>query len=101
MDSLNIVSAEQRPLLTPMQSRVFYILSLPEGLSCEEIGRRLGCSPRTVESHRENIRQRLGLANGRAVGIRGAEIRAAAEEREREKRDCSRIANRADTGIID
>ena len=36
-----------------------------KGLGTREIGAELGMSPKTVDSHRRNIREKLGLANAR------------------------------------
>ncbi|HMP72169.1 MAG TPA: response regulator transcription factor [Kiritimatiellia bacterium] len=37
------------------------------GMSTQEIARRLGISPKTVSTHRDNIKLKLGLKNGRAL----------------------------------
>ena len=36
-----------------------------QGLGTREIAAQLGMSPKTVDSHRRNIRDKLGLANAR------------------------------------
>jgi DNA-binding NarL/FixJ family response regulator len=36
-----------------------------QGLGTREISAQLGMSPKTVDSHRRNIREKLGLANAR------------------------------------
>jgi FixJ family two-component response regulator len=49
-------------VLTPRESEVLdHIVS---GESSKEIGRRLGISPRTVETHRERIMEKLKAKNG-------------------------------------
>ncbi len=46
-------------ILTERQRQVLHLAA--EGLSSTAIGRRLGISPRTVETHRANVIRRLGL----------------------------------------
>jgi DNA-binding NarL/FixJ family response regulator len=46
-------------ILTERQRQVLHLSA--EGLSSTAIGRRLGISPRTVETHRANVIRRLGL----------------------------------------
>lgn len=62
--------------LTPRRQQVAR-MSWIEGLSCKEIGRRLGISMRTVEVHREWIRDQLGERNGvriaRRLALEGVE----------------------------
>jgi DNA-binding CsgD family transcriptional regulator len=45
--------------LTPKQRKVLVLVA--EGLSSREIGRRLGVGERTVETHREQLMDRLGI----------------------------------------
>jgi len=51
--------AEPEKQLTPRQQEVLRLLA--EGLTSREIAERLGLSVKTVEHHRENIMERLGL----------------------------------------
>ena len=51
--------AEPEQPLTPRQQEVLRLLA--EGLTSREIAERLGLSVKTVEHHRENIMERLGL----------------------------------------
>ncbi len=51
--------AEPEMQLTPRQQEVLRLLA--EGLTSREIAERLGLSVKTVEHHRENIMERLGL----------------------------------------
>lgn len=46
-------------ILTERQRQVLHLAA--EGLSSSAIGRRLGISPRTVDTHRANVIRRLGL----------------------------------------
>jgi len=48
-------------LLTNREVEVFEMLG--QGLSTKQIARRLDLSPKTIESHREKIKQKLNLAN--------------------------------------
>ncbi len=51
--------------LSDREIEVFELLG--EALSSRQIGERLGLSPKTVETHRENIKQKLGLESGREL----------------------------------
>ena len=51
--------------LTPRQREVAILIA--EGASGQEIATRLAITPRTVEYHRYQIRQRLGLHSVAAV----------------------------------
>lgn len=60
--------AEKQPSindLTPTESRVLRLIA--DGLSTKEIGEQLFVSPRTIEKHRENICQKLGLTGSNAL----------------------------------
>lgn len=52
-------AAELAARLTPKQREVLVLVA--EGLSSREIGRRLGVSERTVETHREQLMDRLDI----------------------------------------
>lgn len=47
--------------LTKREREVLHLLS--EGLTSKEIGDRLCISPRTVDKHRENLKEKLGVRN--------------------------------------
>lgn len=51
--------------LTNRELHVFQLLGA--GLLARDIGRRLGVSAKTVQAHRENIKNKLGLANSREL----------------------------------
>jgi two-component system response regulator DevR len=52
--------AEVRGILTQREREVLTLLG--EGLTMRQIGRRLGISPRTVESHVAKLYRKLGVA---------------------------------------
>jgi len=52
-------AAKRAALLTPKQRETLILVA--EGLSSREIGRRLGVSERTVETHREQLMDRLEI----------------------------------------
>ncbi|MGB9775837.1 MAG: LuxR C-terminal-related transcriptional regulator [Anaerolineae bacterium] len=56
---LQVGQAEPEKTPTPRQQEVLRLLA--EGLTSREIAERLGLSVKTVEHHRENIMERLGL----------------------------------------
>lgn len=61
LDERSVALAE---LLTPKQREVLILVA--EGLSTREIARRLGVGERTVETHREQIGERLGVRGAAA-----------------------------------
>lgn len=48
-------------LLSPREKEILHLTA--NGLTSREIGERLDISPRTVEVHRANIKEKLNLAN--------------------------------------
>jgi two-component system sensor histidine kinase TtrS len=50
--------------LTPCETRVFQLIG--EGESPRDIAARLGVSPKTVESHRANIKAKLDIRSAKA-----------------------------------
>jgi len=53
------------PLLTPRQKQVVELIAA--GCSNEEVGERLGISPRTAKAHCDVRRQKLGVARRRQI----------------------------------
>jgi len=51
--------------ITPREEEVLALIA--EGLSSRDIGERLGMGVRTVETHRTNLRRKLGLASPAAL----------------------------------
>ncbi len=55
-------SRRNRPALEMLTDREFEVFQLlGQGLSTREIGRRLHISPKTVDTHRLNIKEKLGM----------------------------------------
>jgi ATP/maltotriose-dependent transcriptional regulator MalT len=55
------------PLITDRQREVVELIAA--GCSNEEIGRRLGISPRTVKAHADALRQKLGVPRRRQIPV--------------------------------
>ena len=55
------------PELTERQREVVELIAA--GLSNEEVGERLGISPRTAKAHSDVLRQKLGVARRRQIPI--------------------------------
>ena len=53
-------SADERPLLSAREAEILRCLA--RGMASKQIAEVLGMSVRTVETHRQNIRRKLGLA---------------------------------------
>jgi DNA-binding CsgD family transcriptional regulator len=53
------------PVLTPRQKQVVELIAA--GCSNEEVGERLGISPRTAKAHCDVLRQKLGVARRRQI----------------------------------
>ena len=53
------------PALTPRQREVVELIAA--GCSNEEVGERLGISPRTAKAHCDVLRQKLGVARRRQI----------------------------------
>jgi DNA-binding CsgD family transcriptional regulator len=56
---------ESRPDLTERQRQVVELIA--RGCSNEEVGRRLGISPRTAKAHCDVLRQKLGVSRRRQI----------------------------------
>jgi ATP/maltotriose-dependent transcriptional regulator MalT len=59
--------AETSPLITDRQREVVELIAA--GCSNEEIGRRLGISPRTAKAHADALRQKLGVPRRRQIPV--------------------------------
>jgi ATP/maltotriose-dependent transcriptional regulator MalT len=55
----------ERPELTSRQREVVALIAA--GCSNEEVGDRLGISPRTAKAHADALRQKLGVARRRQI----------------------------------
>ena len=53
------------PVLTTRQKQVVELIA--DGCSNEEVGERLGISPRTAKAHCDVLRQKLGVARRRQI----------------------------------
>jgi DNA-binding CsgD family transcriptional regulator len=53
------------PMLTPRQKQVVELIAA--GCSNDEVGERLGISPRTAKAHCDVLRQKLGVARRRQI----------------------------------
>jgi ATP/maltotriose-dependent transcriptional regulator MalT len=53
--------------ITPRQREVVTLIA--EGCSNDEVGQRLGISPRTVKAHCDVLRQKLGVARRRHIPV--------------------------------
>jgi DNA-binding CsgD family transcriptional regulator len=56
---------ETPPVLTPRQKQVVELIAA--GCSNEEVGERLGISPRTAKAHCDVLRQKLGVPRRRQI----------------------------------
>jgi len=56
---------EGPPVITDRQRQVIELIAA--GYSNEEVGRRLGISPRTAKAHSDVLRQKLGCARRRQI----------------------------------
>ena len=53
--------------ITPRQRQVVTLIA--EGCSNDEVGQRLGISPRTVKAHCDVLRQKLGVTRRRHIPV--------------------------------
>jgi DNA-binding CsgD family transcriptional regulator len=60
-------TAERQPSITDRQREVIVLIAA--GCSNEEVGERLGISPRTVKAHCDVLRQKLGVRRRRQLPI--------------------------------
>jgi ATP/maltotriose-dependent transcriptional regulator MalT len=61
------MSALSNPKVTDRQKQVVELIAA--GCSNEEIGERLGISPRTAKAHCDVLRQKLGVARRRQIPV--------------------------------
>lgn len=59
--------ADVPPEITERQRQVVELIAA--GCSNEEVGRRLGISPRTAKAHADALRQKLGVARRRQIPV--------------------------------
>ena len=59
------VLSERRVALTDRQKQVVALIAA--GCSNDEVGERLGISPRTAKAHADVLRQKLGVARRRQI----------------------------------
>jgi len=60
-------SPEERVTLTARQREVVALIAA--GCSKDEVGLRLGISPRTAKAHSDTLRQKLGVARRRQIPV--------------------------------
>jgi DNA-binding CsgD family transcriptional regulator len=58
---------ERRSSITPRQRQVVALIAA--GCSNDEVGARLGISPRTAKAHSDVLRQKLGVSRRRQIPI--------------------------------
>lgn len=58
---------ERRPSITPRQREVIVLIA--SGCSNDEVGQRLGISPRTAKAHSDVLRQKLGVRRRRQIPV--------------------------------
>jgi LuxR family transcriptional regulator, maltose regulon positive regulatory protein len=61
------MSEAQSPRITLRQRQVVELIAA--GCSNEEVGERLGISPRTAKAHSDVLRQKLGVARRRQIPV--------------------------------
>jgi DNA-binding CsgD family transcriptional regulator len=59
--------AEKHPSITARQREVIVLIAA--GCSNDEVGQRLGISPRTVKAHCDVLRQKLGVPRRRQIPV--------------------------------
>jgi ATP/maltotriose-dependent transcriptional regulator MalT len=68
---VNLIS-ERTLMITDRQREVIALIAA--GCSNDEVGVRLGISPRTVKSHCDVLRQKLGVARRRQIPVAYREL---------------------------
>jgi ATP/maltotriose-dependent transcriptional regulator MalT len=61
------MSENQSPRITQRQRQVVELIAA--GCSNEEVGERLGISPRTAKAHSDVLRQKLGVSRRRQIPV--------------------------------
>jgi ATP/maltotriose-dependent transcriptional regulator MalT len=61
------VLSERAPKITERQREVVELIAA--GLSNDEVGERLGISPRTAKAHSDVLRQKLGVSRRRQIPV--------------------------------
>ena len=61
------IGRERRSPITPRQRQVVALIAA--GCSNDEVGARLGISPRTAKAHADVLRQKLGVRRRRQIPI--------------------------------
>jgi two-component system nitrate/nitrite response regulator NarL len=64
---MNGALADTPPRITERQRQVVELIAA--GCSNEEVGRRLGISPRTAKAHCDALRQKLGVSRRRQIPV--------------------------------
>ncbi len=64
---MTITSMERDPRLTQRQREVVALIAA--GCSNDEVGARLGISPRTAKAHADVIRRKLGVSRRRYIPV--------------------------------
>ena len=61
------VLSERAPNITKRQREVVELIAA--GMSNDEVGERLGISPRTAKAHSDVLRQKLGVSRRRQIPV--------------------------------
>jgi ATP/maltotriose-dependent transcriptional regulator MalT len=64
---MNATRVDVPPAITERQRQVVELIAA--GCSNEEVGERLGISPRTAKAHADALRQKLGVARRRQIPV--------------------------------
>ena len=64
---MNTTERATVPAITDRQRQVIELIAA--GYSNEEVGRRLGISPRTAKAHCDVLRQKLGVSRRRQIPV--------------------------------